>query len=276
MGHVITLADGTQTSALFNLPALLICLLLSALLVLGVSESAQVNNFIVMIKVSVIVAFILIGGAILIPNIDKFAVNWDPFVPEPTGVRGEFGFDGIMRAASIVFFAYIGFEAVSTAGQEAKNPKRDLPIGILGSLIICTILYMLVAAVMTLIVNYKDLNVPDPVAVAVDQFGPQWAWFAKTVKIGAITGLTSVILVLMYGQTRIFYTMANDGLLPAVFGKVHAKFKTPWINTIIVGLIVGLAAAVFDAWRFDFCRHARRICGRLPDRDVSAPFAPRS
>ena len=246
MGHMVTLADGSQIAALFNLPALLICLLLTVLLVIGVSESAAVNNAIVMVKVTVIVAFIVIGGAILLPNLDKFAVNWEPFIPEPTGVRGEFGFDGIMRAASIVFFAYIGFEAVSTAGQEAKNPKRDLPIGILGSLIVCTILYMLVAAVMTLIVNYKDLNVPDPVAVAVDQFGPQWAWFAKTVKVGAITGLTSVILVLMYGQTRIFYTMANDGLLPSVFGKVHSKFKTPWINTIIVGVIVGVAAAVWD------------------------------
>ncbi|MCA8889661.1 MAG: amino acid permease, partial [Parvularculaceae bacterium] len=156
------------------------------------------------------------------------------------------GVGGVMRAASIVFFAYIGFEAVSTAGQEAKNPKRDMPIGILGSLVICTVLYMLVAAVMTLIVDYKELNVPDPVAVAVDQFGPQWHWFAKTVKIGAITGLTSVILVLMYGQTRIFYTMAKDGLLPKLFGKVHPRFKTPWINTIVVGLIVGVAAAIFD------------------------------
>ena len=151
-----------------------------------------------------------------------------------------------MRAASIVFFAYIGFEAVSTAGQEAKNPKRDMPIGILGSLIVCTTLYMLVAAVMTLVVPYTTLNVPDPVAVAVDAFGPEWKWFALTVKVGAITGLTSVILVLMYGQTRIFYTMANDGLLPSLFGKVHARFKTPWINTIVVGAVVAIAAGVFD------------------------------
>ncbi|MEZ5895979.1 MAG: amino acid permease [Parvularculaceae bacterium] len=245
-GHLVTMADGAQVAAVMNLPAFIVTLLLAMLLTLGVSESAGVNNVIVVIKLAVIIAFILIGAAIILPNIGKFAPNWQPFIPEPTGERGEFGVGGVMRAASIVFFAYIGFEAVSTAGQEAKNPKRDMPIGILGSLVICTVLYMLVAAVMTLIVDYKDLNVPDPVAVAVDQFGPQWHWFAKTVKIGAITGLTSVILVLMYGQTRIFYTMAKDGLLPKLFGKVHPRFKTPWINTIIVGLIVGVSAAIFD------------------------------
>ena len=172
--------------------------------------------------------------------------NWDPFIPTPTGKDGEFGWSGIFRAASIVFFAYIGFEAVSTAGQEANNPKKDMPFGIIGSLAICTILYILVSIVMTLVVNYKMLNVPDPVAVAVDALGPSWGWFAKTVKIGAIVGLTSVILVLMYGQTRIFYTMARDGLLPKVFATVHPKFKTPWINTILVGLITATAAAFFD------------------------------
>jgi APA family basic amino acid/polyamine antiporter len=145
-----------------------------------------------------------------------------------------------------VFFAYIGFEAVSTAGQEAKNPKKDMPIGIIGSLLACTIIYILVSIVMTLIVNYKTLDVPDPVAVAVDALGPQWGWFAKTVKAGAIVGLTSVILVLMYGQTRIFYTMARDGLLPRVFATVHPKFRTPWINTILVGLLTAAAAAFFD------------------------------
>lgn len=246
MGHMVTLADGSEVAALFNAPAAAICLAITVLLVLGVSESATVNNVIVVIKLAVIIGFILIGGMILLQNLPKYAGNWEPFIPPPTGERGEFGVDGIMRAASIVFFAYIGFEAVSTAGQEAKNPKRDMPIGILGSLIICTILYMLVAAVLTLIVNYKELNVPDPVAVAVDQFGEQWAWFAGTVKTGAIIGLTSVILVLMYGQTRIFYTMANDGLLPGIFGVVHKSFKTPWINTIVVGIIVAGAAAIFD------------------------------
>jgi APA family basic amino acid/polyamine antiporter len=151
-----------------------------------------------------------------------------------------------MRAASIVFFAYIGFEAVSTAGQEAKNPAKDMPFGIIGSLIVCTVIYMLVAAIMTLLVPYNTLNVPDPVAVVVDAFGAQWAWLAKTIKIGAIIGLTSVVLVLMYAQTRIFYTMARDGLLPKVFSTVHPKFKTPWVNTLLVGILTAVAAGFFD------------------------------
>ena len=178
-----------------------------------------------------LVAFILVGGFIILKNLPTYTPNWDPFIPPPTGAKGEFGWSGILRAASIVFFAYIGFEAVSTAGQEAKNPGKDMPFGIIGSLVACTIIYILVSIVLTLIVTYTSLNVPDPVAVAVDAFGPQWAWFAKTIKVGAIIGLTSVILVLMYGQTRIFYTMARDGLLPKIFARVHPKFRTPWINT---------------------------------------------
>jgi basic amino acid/polyamine antiporter, APA family len=245
-GYPKTLADGTVITTVFNLPAFLVCTALSLLLVLGVSESAKVNNVIVAIKVSVIVAFIVVGGYMVLSNWSTLSPNWDPFIPEPTGEKGEFGWGGILRAASIVFFAYIGFEAVSTAGQEAKNPQKDMPIGIIGSLVICTILYILVSIVLTLVVNYRDLNVPDPVAVAVDSFGPQWAWFASTIKVGAIIGLTSVILVLMYGQTRIFYTMARDGLLPKVFATVHQKFKTPWINTLLVGVLVAIAAGFFD------------------------------
>ncbi len=193
-----------------------------------------------------LVAFILVGGFIILTNWSTFAPNWDPFIPEPTGKQGEFGWSGILRAASIVFFAYIGFEAVSTAAQEAKNPAKDMPFGIIGSLVACTMIYILVSIVLTLIVDYRQLNVPDPVAVAVDAFGPQWAWFATTIKIGAIIGLTSVILVLMYGQTRIFYTMARDGLLPRVFSRVHPKFRTPWINTLVVGLAVAIAGGFFD------------------------------
>jgi len=240
------LVNGAPLTYLFNLPAFLICMALAGLLVVGVSESARVNNIIVAIKVTVILAFIVICGGYVIAHIDTLKSNWEPFIPPPTGAKGEFGWSGILRAASIVFFAYIGFEAVSTAGQEAKNPKKDMPIGIIGSLLACTLIYILVSIVMTLIVNYKTLDVPDPVAVAVDALGPQWGWFAKTVKAGAIVGLTSVVLVLMYGQTRIFYTMARDGLLPRVFATVHPKFKTPWINTILVGLITAVAAAFFD------------------------------
>jgi APA family basic amino acid/polyamine antiporter len=242
------MANGVATGAtyLFNLPAFLICAALAILLVIGVSESAKVNNAIVAVKLTVIIAFILIVGWYVIQHLDTLKANWDPFIPAPTGEEGKFGWDGIFRAASIVFFAYIGFEAVSTAGQEAKNPKKDLPFGIIGSLAICTILYILVSIVMTLVVNYKMLNVPDPVAVAVDALGPDWALFAKIIKIGAIVGLTSVVLVLMYGQTRIFYTMARDGLMPGVFAKVHPKFRTPWVNTLAVGLITAVAAAFFD------------------------------
>ena len=245
-GAAVIGADGNAVTTLFNLPAFLICIALAALLIIGVSESAKVNNIIVAIKATVIIAFIVICGWYVIQHFDTLKSNWDPFIPEATGKDGEFGWGGIFRASSIVFFAYIGFEAVSTAGQESKNPKRDMPFGIIGSLVICTVLYILVSIVMTLIVNYKMLNVPDPVAVAVDALGPAWGWFAKTVKIGAIIGLTSVILVLMYGQTRIFYTMARDGLLPKVFATVHPKFHTPWVNTILVGLITAVAAAFFD------------------------------
>jgi len=244
-GHEVTLADGTTAAAVMNLPAALVVLALTVLLVVGVSESASFNNAIVAIKVTTIIAVILIGGFYVLTHFAETSQNWVPFIPENEG-PGKFGMDGVARAASIVFFAYIGFEAVSTAGQEAKNPKRDLPIGIIGSLVVCTVLYMLVSWVLTMMVNYKELNVPDPVAVAVNALGPEWGIFAKIVKVGAITGLTSVILVLMYGQTRIFYTMARDGLLPKPFSKVHTKFQTPWINTLVVGVIVAGAAAIFD------------------------------
>lgn len=238
------LVNGAPITYLFNLPAFLVTMVLAGLLIIGVSESAKVNNFIVAVKLTVILAFILICGWFVIQHFDTLKSNWSPFIPEPTGDKGEFGWGGILRAASIVFFAYIGFEAVSTAGQEAKNPKKDMPFGLLGSLFICTAIYILVSIVMTLIVNYRMLAVPDPVAVAVDALGPQWGWFAKLVKAGAIVGLTSVILVLMYGQTRIFYTMARDGLLPRVFATVHPRFKTPWINTLVVGFITAIAAAL--------------------------------
>jgi APA family basic amino acid/polyamine antiporter len=240
------LVDGQTVTTIFNLPAFLICMVLAGLLVVGVSESAKFNNVIVAIKVSVLTAFIVVGGWIAITHFGELsAKNWVPFIPENTG-PGHFGFDGIMRAASIVFFAYIGFEAVSTAGQEAKDPAKDMPFGIIGSLVVCTVIYMLVAAIMTLLVPYQSLNVPDPVAVVVDNFGPQWGWLAKIIKVGAIIGLTSVVLVLMYGQTRIFYTMARDGLLPKMFARVHPKYKTPATNTVLVGLVTGIAAGFFD------------------------------
>jgi APA family basic amino acid/polyamine antiporter len=245
------LVDGQTVTTVFNLPAFLICLVLAVLLVVGVSESAKVNNVIVAIKVSVLAAFILVGGAIVLSNLPELmATNWVPFIPpyDAAANKGEgaFGVDGIMRAASIVFFAYIGFEAVSTAGQEAKDPAKDMPFGIIGSLVVCTVIYMLVAAIMTLLVPYSTLNVPDPVAAVVDNFGAQWGWLAKIIKVGAIIGLTSVVLVLMYAQTRIFYTMARDGLLPKVFSHVNKRFQTPAVNTVVVGLVTAAAAGFFD------------------------------
>lgn len=237
---VVSIPADVVVTALFNLPAVFIVLAVTMLLVIGVSESATVNNIIVAIKVTVILAFIAVGAFFV--NTD----NWHPFIPAPTGVEDQYGIDGIIRAAMIVFFAYIGFEAVSTAGQEARNPRKDMPIGILGSLIICTVLYMATAAVLTGVISFTKLNVAAPVATAVDSFGPQWGWLAKCIKIGAIAGLSSVVLVLMFGQTRVFYSMSRDGLLPKVLAKVHPKYKTPWINTLIVGVVVSLAAAVFD------------------------------
>jgi amino acid transporter len=239
-GSVIPIAASAVVPSLFNLPAVFITLAVTILLVIGVSESATVNNIIVAIKVTVIILFIAVGAFFI------NSANWHPFIPEPTGVENQFGIKGVIRAATIVFFAYIGFEAVSTAGQEARNPRKDMPIGILGSLIICTVLYMLTAMVLTGVVSFTKLNVAAPVATAVDTFGPQWGWLAKLIKIGAIAGLSSVVLVLMFGQTRVFYAMSRDGLMPKVLAKVHPKFKTPWINTIIVGLVVSGAAAFFD------------------------------
>lgn len=221
----------------FNLPAMLGIAAVSALLVAGVKESATVNNVIVFIKVAVILLFIAVGLFYVNPE------NWTPFIPEAVpGGDDKYGWDGILRAAGIIFFAYVGFEAVSTAAQEAKNPQRDVPIGILGSLVICTVIYMIVSLVLTGIVKYDTLAVPDPIAVAVDAI--HLPWLAFIVKIGAIAGLSSVMMVLLYGQTRIFYTMSRDGLIPAAFSKVHPKFQTPHINTMVVGFIVAIMAGM--------------------------------
>src|SRR5256886_2618795 len=169
--------------------------------------------------------------------------NWHPFIPPSTGARGHFGWSGVMQGAGIVFFAYIGFDAVSTAAQEAKNPQHDMPIGIIGSLLICTVLYIAVSALATGIVPYPQLDVPDPIAVAADHAG--LGWMSAAIKLGAIAGLSSVILVMLLGQSRIFWTMADDGLLPPFVSKVHPKFRTPWITTIVTGVVVAFFAALF-------------------------------
>ncbi|MGA7273504.1 MAG: amino acid permease [Candidatus Udaeobacter sp.] len=236
-GTLITLADGTQVTAIFNLPAVIIIAIITLLLVIGIRESANVNNVIVFVKVAVVLLFIF--GAVHAVN----PANWHPFIPPSTGVRGHFGWSGVTQGAGIVFFAYIGFDAVSTAAQEAKNPQRDMPISIIGSLLICTVLYIAVSAVATGIVPYLQLDVPDPIAVAADHAG--LGWMSVAIKLGAIAGLSSVILVMLLGQSRIFWTMADDGLLPKFVSRVHPRFCTPWITTILTGIFVAFFAALF-------------------------------
>ena len=227
-----------HATAIMNLPAMFIIAAISILLVIGIRESARFNNIMVITKVGVIILFVVIGF-FFVKN-----VNWHPFIPKNTGEWGHFGWSGILRAAGVIFFAYIGFDAVSTAAQEAKNPQKHMPIGILGSLGISTILYILVAIVLTGIVAYPFLLVSDPVAVGVNAMGDQLFWLRPIVKIAAIAGLSSVILVMLLGQPRIFYTMAKDGLLPPVFSRVHPKFKTPYISTILTGIVALILAGI--------------------------------
>lgn len=192
----------------------------------------------VIIKVFVILLFIGIG--FMFVNKD----NWIPFIPENTGEWGHYGWSGILRGAGVIFFAYIGFDAVSTAAQEAKNPQKGMPIGILGSLGISTLLYILVAIVLTGIVSYTFLNVADPIAVGVNAMGEGLFWLRPVIKIAAIAGLSSVILVLLMGQPRIFYSMSKDGLLPPVFSKIHPRFKTPYVSTLITGFFALILAGI--------------------------------
>lgn len=226
------------TGSIINLPAVLIIFLVTILLFRGIRESASFNNIVVIVKLTVIVLFVLLGWQYI--NTE----NWHPFIPENTGSFGEFGWSGVMRASSVIFFAYVGFDAVSTAAQEAKNPQRDMPWGILGSLVVCTVVYIVVSMVMTGMANYKDLNTSAPIAVAIDAAGDDLKWFSPLIKIGAIAGLSSVILVMLMGQTRIFFSMSKDGLFFKKFGEIHPKYQTPWFATVVTGAIALLTSGL--------------------------------
>ncbi len=234
-----------HATAIFNLPAVIIVFIVTTLLVVGIKESANFNNIIVFVKIAVVILFIVAAAHAINPD------NWHPFIPPNTG-PGHFGLSGVTTGASVVFFAYIGFDAVSTAAQEAKNPQRDMPIGIIGSLLLCTVLYILVSAIATGVVPYSHLDVPDPIAVAADRAGLNW--MGRLIKLGAIAGLSSVILVMLLGQSRVFYSMARDGLLPPFVSKVHPRFRTPWLTSIVTGIGVAIFAAVFTV------REAGNLC----------------
>jgi len=229
-------------NAIINLPAVLITLFVTAILIRGVKESARFNAVVVVIKVAVVLLFIAFVGPKVVP------ANWHPFIPDSlkdasgASIFGKFGLSGIFQGATTVFFAYIGFDAVSTAAQECKNPKRDLPIGILGSLAICTVLYIAVSAILTGVVPYHELNVPHPVSLGAQRAGIPW--LETLIEIGAIAGLSSVMLVMLMGQPRIFFSMARDGLFPAGAAKVHKRFGTPYVTTAITGIICAVAGGL--------------------------------
>jgi len=228
-----------RTGAIVNLPAMFIVALSTYLLFVGIKESAKFNNIIVIVKLVVLALFIAFGAMQVIPD------HWVPFIPENTGEFGHFGWSGIFRGAGVIFFAYIGFDSVSALAQETKNPQRDMPFGIIGSLLACTAIYIAVALVLTGIVRYDQLNVPDPIAVAVNAAGDALRWLRPFIKIGAIAGLSSVVLVLLMAQPRILFSMARDGLLPAASAKIHPRYKTPYVSTLITGFLGVFVAGLF-------------------------------
>ncbi len=226
----------TATGAIINLPAIAIVIGIAAICYRGITQSAFANSIIVAIKLTVILLFLGFG----MQYVD--IANWEPFIP-PTDENGDFGFSGVVRAASIVFFAYIGFDAISTAAQETKNPQRDMPIGILGSLVVCTLLYIAVCAVLTGMLPYAQLGTAKPVATALEAY-PTLLWLKTLVEIGAVAGLSSVILVMIMGQARIFYSMSRDGLISPMFSRVHPKFRTPHVGTVFVGVVATILAGL--------------------------------
>jgi APA family basic amino acid/polyamine antiporter len=237
----VSAASLPHVTGLFNLVAFLAIGVITIILIVGIQESANLNTAIVIVKLGVVGVFLVLGIWYILHHPAQAKANWTPFIPPSEG-PGAFGIGGITAGAASIFFAYIGFDAVSTAAQEAKNPKRDMPIGILGSLIICTVLYILVSGVLTGLVNYRALNVGDPVAVGIDVTGVRWG--SILVKIGAVFGLATVMLVMLLGQSRVFFSMSRDGLLWKWAGVIHPKFRTPWISNIVVGAIVAFMPAL--------------------------------
>ncbi len=232
-----------QKDAWFNLLAFLAIALVTTILIIGIKESANFNSFVVIVKVGIVLMFIAVAGAYVLKHPDlTISKFWHPFIPPNTGEFGHYGWSGIARGAAVIFFAYIGFDAVSTAAQEAKNPQKDMPVGILGSLVVCTVLYIVVSGLLTSLVPLEKLNVAEPVAVGIDATGVGWGSFL--VKLGAIFGLATVMLVMLLGQSRVFFSMSRDGLLPKWAGAVHPRFRTPWVSSIIVGTFVAIFAAM--------------------------------
>ena len=234
-GAVVALADGESVTGIFDLPAFFITMVLTIVLYRGIQTSSMINACIVFIKMSVLGAFIVFGAMHIDPT------NWVPFIPQNTGVFGNFGISGIVGGAAMVFLAYNGFDVIATTAQETKNPQRDIPIGILGALLVSTITYVLVSGVLTGLVNYTELNVPQPIGIAVDRMG--MPWFSFVVKLGAVAGLTSVVLAMTYGAIRILFAITKDGLLPSFLAKCHEQYKTPNVITLLVGIIVAIIAA---------------------------------
>jgi len=234
--EMVALPDGRMVQGYANLPAVIVVFLVSMLLMLGIKESARTNAVIVAIKLAVVLVFIGVGWSYINP------ANYKPFVPPNTGQFGSFGISGLMMGAGTIFFAYIGFDAVSTAAQECKNPQRDMPIGIIGSLAVCTVLYILFGLVLTGLVPYKQLGVAAPVALAIDK--TPYVWMNNMVVFGIICGFTSVILVMLLGQSRVFYSMSRDGLVPKVFSEIHPRFQTPWRSNLLFFFFVAPFSAL--------------------------------
>ena len=231
-----------HATGVFNVVAFLGIAAATFILIVGIKESANFNSAVVILKVAIVLVFIGVAGMYVFRHPALAAANWRPFIPPNTGKFGDFGLSGVARGAAVIFFAYIGFDAVSTAAQEAKNPQKDMPIGIIGSLVICTVLYILVSGLLTAVVPYTALNVAAPVAIGIDATGVRWG--SLLVKAGAIAGLGSVMLVMLLGQSRVFYSMSRDGLLPKWAGAIHPRFRTPWISSLVVGVCVAFFASL--------------------------------